>query len=337
MEWDTDIDLSRRKITSRLIVQRALARGWRVCGFRTNQAILLLYLPGRKSPLQIFSASPPQMSYPAVKIAQDKYITNQLLAAEGLPVPAELLVDAENIDKEAVAQFMDKHRTLVVKPLDSAHGKGVTVNIRSLAGLEQAIADACTHPTKGLIVVQEQVEGIDVRIVCIDYAFADAISRSPALVTGDGEHTVQWLIEHANAGGDRGQNYRGCLNVIPMDEAAKFLTDAGLARVPAAQEKVQVIGVANVGMGGERHNIRDRIPKSLQAQAIQAARTLELPVCGVDFIVRTLPEDSNAADDLEAKIIEVNNCPSLPMYEDLDSVSQIALVDRYLDYVAKVA
>jgi cyanophycin synthetase len=336
MEWNDAIDLSKRKFSSRLIVQRALTRGWQVCGFKSNLAIFLLYIPGRDKPVQIFSASPPQMSYPASKIAKDKYITNRILEHNDLPVPKEVLININEVPGKALLQQILKVcGTVVVKPLDASHGKGITMGVTSAAQLEAALGTARQESIRGRVLVQQQIEGLDVRVVCIDYQFVDAISRQPASVIGDGKNTVAQLIDMTNNSPERGENYRAKLNYIPVDKARAFLGDKAMARVPAVGAKAQVIGVSNIGMGGVRKNVRDVIPKFLRDMAIQAAKTLELPVCGVDFMVKNPPVVSNGFEDLQPHIIEVNECPMLTMYEQLDSAEQHAVIDRYLDYVAK--
>src|SRR3989344_5691738 len=164
MEWNTDIDLSKRKFTSRLIVERTLARGWKIAGFTTNPAIFLIYIPGRESPVQIFSASPPQISYPASKIAKDKYVTNRILDHNGISVPDEMLVMLNPPTPQSELEgFLDKHKTIVVKPLDGGHGKGITVNVSNKQMLERALEEARDNTDLETVLVQEQISGIDVR------------------------------------------------------------------------------------------------------------------------------------------------------------------------------
>ena len=335
MTANHEIDLSKRKFTVRLIVERALARGWKVKGFETNPAIHLLYIPGRSKPVQIFSAAPYQMSYPAAKIAQDKYITNQILHDAGLPVPDELLIHTQQpLELEPVGQFLRQHTRVVVKPLDASHGKGVTTGITTLGHLEQAVEDAKLESAKRVVLLQEQLSGQDIRIVIIGHEYRDAINRIPATVIGDGVHTAQELIERENRREERGDNYMTRLTVIPLDKARQFLGAEGLQYVAADGEPVPVIGVSNIGMGGERNNISRSIPLFLRDIAVQAAKVLELPVCGVDFMVRSLPKSTSTPEQLAAKIIEVNACPMLTMYEDLRSDEQNTLIDAYLNYLA---
>lgn len=335
MEWNEDIDLSKRKFTSRLIVERTIARGWKIAGFKTDPAIFLLYVPERKKPIKLFSASPSQMSFPASKIAKDKFITNQILASNDIPVPNELLVSSNDTDiTERAQEFLAQNGQIVVKPLDASHGHGITVNVTSNEALNVALEQAKENSSNSHIVIQEQVQGVDVRIVCIDYKFVDSISRIPATVKADGEHTIKELIEITNQSEDRGLNYATKLNVIPTDKALEFLGDEKFNSIPEADEEVQVIGVSNIGMGGVRYNIKNDIPEFMKEIAIKCAKELELPVCGVDFMIKRLPKTDDTFEDLDPSIIEVNECPMLTMYDDLHSPEQDAVIDKYLDFVA---
>lgn len=336
MQWNEDIDLTKFKMTSRLIIERALFRGWKICSFETNRAIMLVYPTGRDVPLQIFSASPPQMSYPASKIANDKYITNQILAYHGLPVPKEALVKVKHdspLDDQALETYLSDYKRVVVKPLDASHGKGITTGIVAAQQLRDALIEAKENSKKSTMLVQEQIEGIDIRVVCIGNKFVDAISRIPASVVGDGKHTVKELILATNQSDERGENYKAKLNMIPLDKASKFLTEDGLHSIPPHDTIIPVVGVSNIGMGGVRYNIKKDIPDFLIAMAEKAAELLELPVCGIDFIVKKLPAHTDTVVDLAPIIIEANACPMLTMYDDLTSPEQMAVIDKYLDFI----
>ena len=337
MPWNQEIDLAKMKFTTRLIAERAIGRGWGVRSFETNAAILLLQIPGRARPLKIFSASPPQMAYSAVKIAKDKYITNQLLGDAGLPVPAEILLSsaskgAEDIQK--VEDFLKINPRVVVKPLDSAHGKGITVDVRDIDKFKQAVDIAAEHSLRGRILVQEQIDGFDVRTVCINYKFVDSMSRSPAAVTGDGQLSVEQLIDQTNASSERGENYKARLNIIPKDKVLQYIGEEGMKKIPASGEVVNVMGISNIGTGGERENVKNKIPAFLREMSEQASRILDLPVTGVDFLIASEPNPGSTKEELKPYIIEVNDCPSLTVYEDLHSPEQNQLIDTYLDYVA---
>ncbi len=336
MQHDNKIDLATRKYTSRLIVERALARGWHITGFETNGAIFLLHIPGRTKPVQIFSSSPPGITYPASKIAGDKYITNQILGNAGLPVPEDYVYSlVGERDEKRLKAFLDKHKTIVVKPLDASHGKGVTVNIRTEQQLHAAIEEVRDLTDRDTLVIQQQVAGHDVRVLCIDYEYAGALSRIPASVIGDGTHNIRELIDITNSSHDRGLNYMARLNIIDTEKAEQYLGTEGMSEIPLDGTEVRVIGVANIGMGGERKIITGNVPQFMIDFATKAARLIELPVCAVDFMAEVEPYPGATQDDIKPYIIELNACPQLLIHEDPSSDEQKAFIDQYLDYIAK--
>ena len=336
MDWDHEIDLSVRKLSARLIIERALVRGWNVCGFKSNSSVLILYPEGRQSKgIKIFSASPPQISFAASKVAKDKYITNCILSSEGIPVPNELLVRLNNPDNEEISAFINEYETVVVKPLDASHGNGITVGVNSSDKLRESLEKAKNASKSKLGIIQQQVEGIDIRILCIDYAFVSSITRTPASVIGDGFHSIRQLIELENQKDYRGENYSARLNVISIRDAEEYLGNDKINSVPLEGELVRVMGVSNVGKGGEALNITDKIPQFLKTYAEKIALSLDLPVCGVDFMVKQLPDADAKEAELNPYVIEANGCPMLTMYSDPYSAEQLKIIDAYLDLVGK--
>jgi len=335
MMWNDEIDLESRGMTTRMIIDRARARGWDVAGFETNSALCIFRIPGREQLVQVFSASPPQMSLAAFKISKDKVITNQLLAAEGIPVPDELLVQFKQPDSEALRAFVEKHGQVVVKPTDASHGKGITVDVANTHQAEKALREAGDHSSASRAIVQQQISGYDIRVTCINYEYVNAITRLPASVVGDGVHTVRELVDITNSHEDRGLNYRTRLNRIPVDRVEHYLEAESLNRVPTEGETVQVIGVSNVGMGGERQNIDATLPDEIKRLAERITRILQLPVAGVDFMVSHIPVAGSTFENLNPVVIEANGCPMLTLFEDLSDPRQQEVIERYLDYLEK--
>jgi D-alanine-D-alanine ligase-like ATP-grasp enzyme len=335
MQQDEEIDLSTKKFTSRLIIERARHRGWRAYGFKTNPAIFLLQIPGRELPIKIFSASPPQMSYPAGKIANDKYISSQILKQAGLPLPEDKLINtAMTFDEQALGVFLEKYGHVVVKPLDASHGSGVTIDATTLEQLRKACDEAAKYTKKKNVLVQQQVAGNDLRILCLGYEYAAAITRVPASVKGDGVHTVSELIDIENTKDYRGENYKARLNFINKERAKHYLGEAKMNEIPPSDQTVRVIGVANIGMGGERQIITNDIPDFLIEMAVKAAKILELPVCAVDFMVAVDPQKHSTPDELKPYLIELNGCPQLLISDDPYSAEQAAFIDKFLDFIS---
>lgn len=332
------IDLGSLKYTSRLIVEQLLARGWKVAHFVSAPSILFIQIPGRSELVRVFSASPSTTSYVASKIAKNKSLTSSLLVSAGLPVIPEMMYHKSKIvaNKEEIEMFLNEHRAVVVKPLDASHGYGVRTNLTAIDDVIEAAQRAVDHSQLKRVLIQKQYDGHDVRILCINYKFVNSITRLPARVFGDGKSTIEALILAENQSPIRGENYKAKLNIIDIEKARQYLGSKGIKRVPIKGEEVPVVGISNVGAGGERVNIAGQIPGWMKQKAEAAAEILQLPVCGVDFLVRSLPRLDSIEQQLEPVILEVNECPMMTMYDDLDSPQQQAVIDTFLDYLQTI-
>jgi len=157
------------------------------------------------------------------------------------------------------------------------------------------------------------------------------LERIPARVTGDGTKTVRQLIEQQNQ--QRGAQYTADLSVIPMERAEHYLDEA-INNIPPEGEIVTVLGLANIGLGGEGRDVTSATPSWLLAMAEQAAQALRLPVCGVDFLIAQPPQPHLTEAQLQPSVTEVNKCPSLFMHELPKHGESQPVVKQYVDYLA---
>lgn len=130
-------------------------------------------------------------------LAGNKPLVHKLLAREGLPIPryAEFTL---NDMQEARAFLTEARGACVVKPArNTGAGQGVMPGIRSASQLVRAAAAAAAHG--GNVLIEEQVEGDNYRLLYLDGRLVDAILRKPPTVTGDGTSTIRELVRRANA------------------------------------------------------------------------------------------------------------------------------------------
>ncbi|MFW1396739.1 hypothetical protein ACEV8T_23380, partial [Vibrio parahaemolyticus] len=69
------------------------------------------------------------------------------------------------------------------------------------------------------IIVEKFITGFDFRILVINYKFICAALRTPAAVTGDGKHSIQWLIDETNKDPRRGYGHEKVLTQITVDHS----------------------------------------------------------------------------------------------------------------------
>jgi len=242
----------------------------------------------------------------------DKRLTHLVLERAGLNVPEQ--VHASNAETNAA--FLARHGRVVVKPARGEQGAGVSVDLRTPAELGVAIAAA--EECDENVVIEEYVDGADLRVIVIDYEVVAAAVRRPPEIIGTGDHTILELIEKYNR---RRLAATGGESRVPLDaETERCVHDAGhsLEEVLPSGETVVVRRTANVHTGGTIHDVTDEIHPQLAAASVAAARALEIPVVGLDLAV---PDPAGP----EYAIIEANERPGLANHEPQPTA------ERFLD------
>lgn len=254
----------------------------------------------------------------AYAIAENKTLTSVLCQKFGWPHPA-----SRRYDQETASEFLERYAPLAIKPLNGAHGNGITLGVES----DDQLATAVTRAEKfgKNILLQQMVTGDDYRVVCIDGRFVAALRRIPASVSGDGIRSVRALIEDENNNPERGSNYEKALERIPLDAAEAYLGER-IETIPEEGEIVRVVGVPNLSSGGRAEDATDSIPEQMKAIAVAVAKELKMGVCGVDFIW-----DGVAAPWL----IEINANPGLDMHDTPLFGTPRGVIKKLVDYLLK--
>ncbi|MCO8018634.1 N-acetylglutaminylglutamine synthetase [Brevundimonas diminuta] len=238
----------------------------------------------------------------ALSICDDKRVTRRIVEAAGVRVPRR--IDPQDLG--AIDEALETYGQLVVKPARGEQGKGVAVGLKSMADVQAALLRArriCPE-----VLVEEQVEGEDLRLVVIDYEVVACAVRRPPRVIGDGRSTLRALIEHQSR---RRAAATGGESSIPIDaETERTLTEAGygLDDVAGEGEEILVRKAANLHLGGTIHDVTDEVHPVLVEAAVAAARAIDIPVTGIDLMVR-------APDQPDYAFIEANERPGLANHE----------------------
>lgn len=255
----------------------------------------------------------------AMSICDDKSITRRIVAEAGVCVPEQLTTAAP---MEEIVAFLKRHGRLVVKPARGEQGRGISVGISSLDELEAAIIEA--RSVSNEVLIEECVEGEDLRLVVINYKVVAAAVRRPATVMGDGKSTILQLIETQSR---RRAAATGGESRIPCDaETERTVRAAGLEMesvLPAGQE-LKVRRTANLHTGGTIHDVTDVVHPLLVEAGVKVARAIDIPVVGVDLMTR-----SPMAPDYT--FIEANERPGLANHEPQPTA------ERFIDLLFPLA
>ncbi len=250
----------------------------------------------------------------ALSRCDDKRLTQKLLSRAGLNTPPWQAVTAGQ-DSRA---FLEEHQRIVVKPARGEQGNGVSVGITDAGELDEAIARAervCDD-----VMLEAFRSGQDLRVLLIDQEVVAAAVRKPAEIIGNGRDAVETLVEKKSRRRAAATGGEAC---IPLDEETRrCVGQQGLAMdaVPGEGEVIQVRETANLHTGGTLHDVTDTLHPELARASELAARTLNIPVVGLDFIVA-------APDQPDYWIIEANERPGLANHEPQPTAQ------KFIDYL----
>ena len=245
----------------------------------------------------------------AVDVAGNKDLTKQLLTAANLPVPfGEVISDVENL-KAAIEAI---GYPIVIKPLNGNHGKGATINIQDWEHAECAFHRALKYGHA--VIVEKFIRGSDFRVLVIDYKFVAAALRTPACVKGDGQHTIQQLIDIENEDPRRGSGHDNVLTEIKVDDVTlELLRKQGLTLesvLPAGQD-LHLKPTANLSTGGTATDVTDWVHPQNRSLFERIARNIGLDICGIDVMA---PDLSTPLKENGGAVLEVNAAPGFRMH-----------------------
>ncbi len=234
-------------------------------------------------------------------LSRDKDATVRWLSYQGVPVLRSELVRGED---EAVAVAARIGGAVVVKPVDSGKGRGVSVNLKSETDIRQAYRRAAADGRR--VMVEAHAQGDDHRLLVVDGRMIAAAKRLAAHVTGDGESTVAALVDRLNADPRRGGPYEMLMERVAvgpplLDQLAR--QSLTLDSVPANGVTVWLTLAANISLGGTAVDVTGIVHPDNRAAAERAAVAIGMGVAGVDFITTDI---SRSWREVGGWVLELN-------------------------------
>lgn len=246
----------------------------------------------------------------AAELAGDKGQAKALLEAIGCP-PARGAVARTSDEAAAIARRLGG--TVVVKPIDGNHGRGVTTGLTETEAVRAAFDLAVRHSRR--VVVEQELPGRDHRVLVVDGKIVAVAERRPPSVVGDGRQTVAELVAQLNDDPRRGAGHENSLTLVRLDDdaAQAILRRQALqpGDVPDAGRIVVLRSAANLSSGGTAVDRTDDIHPDNAAIARRAALALGLDIAGVDLLA---PDITRSIHDTGGGVVEVNAAPGLRMH-----------------------
>jgi len=248
----------------------------------------------------------------AVELACDKEGTKNILGNAGVPVPKGTVIEYLDELEQAIADVGGY--PIVIKPLDGNHGRGITININSAEEAESAY-DLASKASKGRSVIVEQYyQGNDHRVLVINGKVVAVAERVPAHVVGNGQDTIQELIDLTNQDPRRGNGHDNVLTKIVVDQTSQAVLQKqgySLDAVLPAQEVAYLRATANLSTGGVAIDRTDEIHSQNIWLAQRVAKIIGLDIAGIDIVTSDISKPLN---ETKGVIVEVNAAPGFRMH-----------------------
>ena len=237
----------------------------------------------------------------AAMLCDHKHACKAVLSEAGLPVPKGIFFhDPAEIHLE-LELLLERSGKVVCKPVDGMHGDGVRVGLGSVAEVVEHWRSIAGN--LGGYLVEEQIEGRDLRLQAVGGRLVAACVREPAQVVGDGISTVAQLAHRR----DEACQVQNPLNRLILDaHSLELLSQVGLGpdSIPSAGRRVRLKALNNISLGGLPVDVTDELHPTYADWVARIAGALGMRIFSVDV----LSTDHRAAP-AGARIIEVNARP----------------------------
>ena len=272
---------------------------------------------------------PENINRAALDVMDDKAVLKKKFLKAGLPVPnggsGWNFLQAKKIFEEIARSapihrltekptslsrtpIRDGHATVIVKPRAGSRGRHSTTYVSSLADLKQAYKVA-----KQLcfwVVVEEQLFGPVYRATVINYELCGVLRGDSPQVTGDGDHSIEQLIELKNQ-----QPHSGVKDIVVDENIKIFLSRQNLSLLSVVAKGLTInlsekVGVNYGGSSSEDFEICHPENKELFERA---AKVVNDPIIGFDFII---PDITKSWKEQKCGFLEANSLPFINLHHN---------------------
>lgn len=294
----------------RVFWEEGQRRGVSIFGYRLFKGAALFMCASYKGKTIVYDTLPrPGVSTSAaLEWMDDKNMCHKMFREHGIPMAkggeAFLYSTARSL-------FHTLHAPVVVKPSRGSRSRHTTMHIENEDEFKKAFKKA--KQISPWVMIEEELSGFVYRATVIGGKVIGVLRREPALVMGDGIHTVRQLVELENKDPKR---HGPVFHMIQLytEEHTKELARMGMNfnTVPREGERVLLSQKASRGLGGGATDVTDEIHPEIRAVCEKVARVLDDPLVGIDFITSDITQPF--ASTPRAGIIECNSAPFIDLH-----------------------
>ena len=252
-------------------------------------------------------------TYIAPLIMENKQITKKILQENEIRVPNGITVQSIEEAERVYDRFVEQD--IVVKPNTTNFGIGVTIlkRLQSNEMFMRAVGEA--FRSDDTVIIESFIPGREYRFLVVGDETVAVLYRIPANVVGDGQRTIEQLVEEKNKDPRRGKGYVTPLEKIQLGAVEKaYLAGQGMTilTVPDKGQTVFLRENSNISMGGDSMDCTDDVLEVYKQIAVKSAQAVGAKICGVDMIIpdiRSRPEQSGYS------VVELNFNPALHIHD----------------------
>ncbi|MEM1427518.1 MAG: Mur ligase family protein, partial [Cyanobacteria bacterium P01_H01_bin.130] len=230
----------------------------------------------------------------------------------GVPVPRGTSIRYLDDLEDAIADVGGY--PIVLKPLDGNHGRGITLDIQDWATAEEAYDLAKAESKSQTVMVERFYRGNDHRVLVVNGKVVAVAERVPAHVVGDGQSTIQELIDETNRDPRRGDGHDNVLTRIVVNRSTEQLLEGRgytLDTILGDREMCYLRATANLSTGGIAIDRTDEIHPSNIWLAERIVKIIGLDIAGIDIVT---PDISRPLREVDGVVVEVNAAPGFRMH-----------------------
>lgn len=252
------------------------------------------------------------ISYPSTyrfigDIANNKSMAYEILGSAGVPIAfTHQVAIEERLNPDEVSRWISLHGKLVVKPERASLSHGLTLNLERVEDVLAAVEYARKWAKgDGVVLVQQQVYGEEVRFVCLGGNVTAALLRSSPKLTGDGRKTIEELVEDEN---ESRFHIQDTMVAYPPLDLTYLECKGSLSDVLDTGEVIEVSKSTMIGGGASVYNVFDSVHDSNLAQVRKIVDVLGLGFVVIDMFIEDYTRPSKIYFN------ELNNSPVLKLF-----------------------
>lgn len=277
-----------------------------------NKNILSLYNTSA-TPLRYVKGFYPNNTRLGKLICQDKFLTQQFLNYSNIETPLGRMFKPKDLDKAIKFISSSDNQSFVLKPVSMSMSLGTFLNVnnenlKSCWDESFKVQEKYNVKSPGVL-IQEQLSGLELRIIVVEGRIGSAVFRCPGNIKGDGVHTIEELIHMKNDERHK-HNY---LSKNPLKINKNLIRNLSksaltLESILPLDEYYILYSESDIATGREVFEVSKYLHDNIFKQALDAVTAIPgVHTAGVDIFI-------DALSATHGTIIEVNLNPAFQLH-----------------------